>query len=248
MAKQMSVITLKGNIGRLNFFENKDGFQAREKGGVSKNRIMTDPKFARVRENIAEFKTNAEGVKLLRTAMRPAVQKITDTKLHVRLVNKMMQILKSDPLNRRGERKVQEGDWSLLAGVELNSTTPLSQTLKIHVNPMDTPTDWGVSVPAFSPSDDVILAQGATHLRFFLAAVSVDFEAGTTTLVTSPSADIPVELASGPVDLSIPKSQVPNPHKVLVFGVEFLQIVNGENYPLLNSSNGAGMILSTERS
>jgi hypothetical protein len=67
-------------------------------------------------------------------------------------------------------------------------------------------------------------------------------------VVTSPSADIPVELASGPVDLTIPKSQVPNPHKVLVFGVEFLQIVNGENYPLLNSSNGAGMILSTERS
>ena len=65
MAKQTSVITLNGKIGGLSFYKTKDGYFAREKGGVSRSRVMNDPKFARTRENIREFNENIRAVKLL---------------------------------------------------------------------------------------------------------------------------------------------------------------------------------------
>ena len=49
MAKQAGVITLNGKVGRLSFYKTKDGYLAREKGGVSKSRIMNDARFARTR-------------------------------------------------------------------------------------------------------------------------------------------------------------------------------------------------------
>lgn len=55
MAKQSGILPLEGTIGNISFFKTKDGFLARQKGGVSAQRIATDPAFARTRENMAEF-------------------------------------------------------------------------------------------------------------------------------------------------------------------------------------------------
>ena len=63
MAKQTGVITLEGRVGRLSFYKTKDGYLAREKGGVSKSRILNDPRFARTRENMREFADNAKSSK-----------------------------------------------------------------------------------------------------------------------------------------------------------------------------------------
>ena len=107
MAKQTSIITLNGKIGGISFYKTKDGYQAREKGGVSKSRIMTDPRYARTRENMQEFAENASAAKLLKDAIRPAIVKISDPKLHIRLTSQMMKVLKSDLVNSRGNRKVR---------------------------------------------------------------------------------------------------------------------------------------------
>lgn len=45
----------------MSFYKTKDGYFAREKGGVSRSRVMNDPKFARIRENIREFNENIKG-------------------------------------------------------------------------------------------------------------------------------------------------------------------------------------------
>jgi hypothetical protein len=248
MAKQMSVLTLSGNIGRINFFKNRTGFQARERGGVPKSRIMSDPKFARTRENIAEFATNAAASRILKDAVRPAIQRFKDNRMHLRLSSKMMQVLKSDPVNVRGERQVAEGDWSLVKGLEMNEMTPLSSSLKMDYALSDSPTEWGINIPAFSPKDEVLVPEGASHMRVILAAAAVDFATGEKSFQLAQSVEVPVGAPSSGLNLSILKSGLVQSHKVVLVGVEFLQVVNGEYYPLNNGSNASGAIVFTERS
>ena len=51
MAQQKGIIKLDGTIGGITFYKSKDGYLAREKGGVSADRIANDPNFQRTREN-----------------------------------------------------------------------------------------------------------------------------------------------------------------------------------------------------
>jgi hypothetical protein len=53
--KTKSIIKLEGTIGDITFFKSKDGYIAREKSSISKERIQNDPAFQRTRENGAEF-------------------------------------------------------------------------------------------------------------------------------------------------------------------------------------------------
>ena len=49
MPKQRGIIKLDGTIGDITFYRTKDGYMAREKGGVSAERMQTDPAFERTR-------------------------------------------------------------------------------------------------------------------------------------------------------------------------------------------------------
>ena len=68
MARQKGIIKLKGSIGDVSFYKTKDGYLAREKSGVDKDRIKNDPAFQRTRENGAEFTHRAcESLSILET-------------------------------------------------------------------------------------------------------------------------------------------------------------------------------------
>ncbi|MGY6521526.1 MAG: hypothetical protein ACXIUD_07350 [Mongoliitalea sp.] len=246
MAKQTSIITLNGNIGRLNFFKNRDGYQAREKGGVSKSRIMTDPRYARTRENIAEFTTNAAAVKLLKDTIRPALIKISDPRLHQRLVRRMLEILRTDPVNIRGERQVFEGNWQLIQGLDMNVKANLASVLKQEITYTNSETDWQVTIPPFQPSDFVWIPEGATHFRIFAVGASVDFLSLERTFLMDSSEEIPVSGLTPAISLTIAKATLVNPHKVFLLGMEFLQLVNGQHYALSNGAHNAASIVLAE--
>jgi hypothetical protein len=55
MARQKGIIKLDGTVGGITFYKSKDGYLAREKGGVSADKIANDPNFQRTRENGEEF-------------------------------------------------------------------------------------------------------------------------------------------------------------------------------------------------
>jgi hypothetical protein len=247
MAKQTSIITLSGNIGKLNFFKNRDGYQAREKGGVSKSRIMTDPRYARTRENIAEFTINAAAVKLLKDTIRPALIKISDPRLHQRLVRRMLEILRTDPVNNRGERQVAEGDWLLMQGLEMNVRANLATVLKPEITYSNTASDWQASIPAFQPADFVWIPEGATHFRIFAVGASVDFSTLERNFLMEASAELPIGDVTSVINLTVPKATLVNPHKVFLLGIEFLQLVNGQQYALSNGTHNAASIITAEK-
>jgi hypothetical protein len=49
MARQKGIIKLEGTIGDITFHKSKDGYIAKEKGGIPANRIAHDPNFQRTR-------------------------------------------------------------------------------------------------------------------------------------------------------------------------------------------------------
>lgn len=247
MAKQTGVLTLKGPVGRLSFYKTKDGYLAREKGGIEKSRIMNDPRFARTRENIREFTDNATSAKVLRDALRPVISKIGDKRLNLRLTQVMMQVLKSDEVSVRGDRKVRLGNWELIRDMEMNAGSSLSSTLFFEVQLTDTAASWQVQLPAFVPGDMLALPSGSTHYRISATGVAVDFELGTRTLVQATTGSRSVLDAATAQTLTVAKAQLSGTHFVYLLTVEFVQIVNGVEYAINNGTYNASKILGTAK-
>ena len=106
MARQKGIIKLLGTVGDITFYKAKEGFLAREKGGVDKDRIMNDPGFQRTRENGAEFGRAGASGKMLRTAFRAVLLNSADSRMVGRLTKEMVKVVKADSVNERGSRNV----------------------------------------------------------------------------------------------------------------------------------------------
>jgi hypothetical protein len=246
MAQQKSFLKFKGNIGDLTFYKHKEGFMVREKGGVSKERIMSDPKYARTRENMKEFAEAASGVKLLKDSIRPAIIRTADSKVHRRLQHIMVKVVKSDPINPRGERKVTEGNWDLLRGLQLNEHATLKKVLRKHVVVSNTPESLTISVPEFNPADFLLAPEGTTNYRIYLlgGSMAIGTEDYALDRVDSPLQH--VKGLSPALTLTLDKTTLIYGHKVYVLGVEFIQMVNGVEAMMNDSSYNAATFILTE--
>ena len=247
MAKQTGVITLKGPVGRLSFYKTRNGYLAREKGGVEKSRIMNDPRYARTRENIREFGDNASASKLLRDALRPVISKIGDKRLNLRITQMLMQVLRSDAVNVRGDRKVKEGDWNLVKDMEMNVGSSLGSTLFFELQFNDSAASWEAVLPAFTPKDLIAIPGGATHYRISATGVGLDFDSGTRSLVVAASPTLSVLDPAVAQTLTVDKGQLSGTHFAFVLSVEFIQEVNGAEYAINNGAHNAAKIISVEK-
>lgn len=247
MARQSSFITLNGRVGGLSFYKTKDGHFAREKGGVPKSRIMNDASFARTRENLREFQENVKSVKLLLDTIRPVTVKISDSRIYQRMVKQMMLVLRTDPVSGRGDRRVKLGDWQLLKGLELNGKASLGSTLKVEYVLGDDAAAWTLGLPEFLPSDFLLIPNGTTHFRIFVAAAGLDFDSGERSFLSDSSEHLDISQPSPAINLSLDKDALPGTHRVFVLGVEFHQIVNGQVYALNNGAHNAASLAAVEK-
>jgi len=237
MAKQSGIIKLEGTIGDISFYKTQDGHLAREKGGVTADRIKSDPSFQRTRENGSEFGRAGAAGKLLRNAFRQLVQPVADGRMVSRLTKEMLAVVKSDEDNFRGERNVQNGNVRLLKGFEFNINGLFSTTFYAPYEvTMDSATGaMKVAVPSFVPKNSVMAPAGATHFMLVSAGAMIDFKNGAFTVVTSKS--IGIEIDQMPTAaINLLNQLVPNTQQrmFLVLGIEFYQEVNGFNYPIIN--------------
>ena len=130
MAKQKGIIKLDGTIGGITFYKTtEDGYLAREKGGVSADKIANDPAFQRTRENGEEFGRAGKAGKLLRNSIRAMLQNASDSRMVGRLTQKMVEVTQEDITNPRGQRNVIDGEAELLEGFEFNISGKLGTTL-----------------------------------------------------------------------------------------------------------------------
>lgn len=242
MAKQKGIIPLKGTIGNITFYKSKDGYLAREKGGVDANRIATDPAFQRTRENGAEFGRAGSGSKVLRTALRNVLQQGTDSKMVSRLTREMMKVIKADATNPRGQRNIIDGEAELLTGFEFNEAGKLGATLYA---PYTTTVDrvageLKIDIASFIPVNMIAAPSGATHFKIVSAGAEIDFENETFVSDSQSTDELPwSDAATAAINLTNAVTANSTHPLFLALGIEFFQDVNGTKYPLKNGAFNA---------
>jgi hypothetical protein len=248
MARQKGIVKLEGTIGDVSFYKTSDGFLAREKGGIDKERIKNDPAFQRTRENGSEFGAAGRAGRVLRTAFRLLLQNAADKKVTSRLTSQMLKVVQSDPTNDRGQRRVSEGNIALLEGFDFNKDGKLSATLfaQYQASVDRAAGELSVSIPEFIPANSIVGPQGATHFKIVSAGAEIDFDSETFNINATKTNDIPLDNELQPqIDLVNAVTADTDQDLFLVLGLEFVQEVNGEMYPLKNGSyNPLALIVS----
>lgn len=246
MARQRSIIKLDGTIGDITFYKSKDGYLAREKGGIPADRIRNDPAFQRTRENGAEFGRAGKSGKVLRNSIRAMLQNSSDSRMVSRLTKEMVKVIQMDQVNPRGQRNVIDGEAELLQGFDFNINGKLGNTLYVPVTTtLDRVTgDANVDIAAFVPTVDIAAPGGTTHFKLISAGMEIDFENETFNTESSETAILPWDnTPSAAVNLANALSANSTSPLFLVLGVEFYQEVNGEKYPLKNGVFNALQII-----
>ena len=242
MAQQKGIIKLDGTIGGITFYKSKDGYLAREKGGVSADKIANDPAFQRTRENGAEFGRAGKAGKILRTSLRALLQNASDSRMVSRLTKEMLKVVQADAVNPRGERNVIDGEAELLQGFEFNIYGKLGTTLYAPFTAaIDRVTGaLTVDIPAFVPIHMLAAPGGSTHYKIISAGVEVDFENETYVMDTQDTAIQPWDAtATAAINLANAVSAASTHPLFLALGIEFYQEVNGQMYPLKNGAFNA---------
>ena len=246
MARQKGIIKLKGKLGDISFYKSKDGYLAREKGGVDASRIASDPAFARTRENGAEFGTSASAGKLLRDTVRVLGKNASDNRVTARMTKIMSQIKNLDEANERGERNIAEGllheaGKALLKGFNFNKNAVLGSVLYVPYT-LNTATGE-VKIESINTLEQINYPQGATHVIFKSAFAVVDFANAVSAMEVS----VPVRLKIDATDqlLTVAPAEVPQIEgtKFILLCIEFIQEVNGADYSLKNGAHNALAIL-----
>ena len=242
MAKQAGIIKLKGTIGDISFYKSKDGYLARGKGGIEKDRIENDPAFQRTRENGSEFGRAGSAGRIVRTAFKMLLLNASDNRVTSRLTREMVKVIQADTTNVRGERNVLDGDLKLLEDFEFNINAALGATLYAdYTGQVNRETgEATVSVQAFVPQNKVVAPQGATHFSLISAGAEINFEEESFNLATAQSDKVEI----GPENMeALTLTNALTAGSVLpillLFGIEFYQEVNGTFYPLRNGSYNA---------
>lgn len=246
MARQKSIIKLDGTIGDITFYKSKDGYLAREKGGVPADRIRNDPAFQRTRENGSEFGRAGKSGKVLRNSIRALLQNSSDSRMVSRLTQQMVKVIQMDETNPRGQRNVIDGEAELIQGFDFNINGKLGNTLYVPITAtLDRVTgDANVDIDAFTPTVDIAAPGGTTHFKLVSAGMEIDFENETFNTKSSETAILPWDnVQSAAVNLANALTANSTKPLFLVLGVEFYQEVNGEKYPLKNGAFNALQVI-----
>ena len=242
MAKQKGIIKLTGKIGDLSFYKSKDGYLAREKGGVDGERIKNDPAFARTRENGSEFGLAAKAGKTLRNAFRPMMMRAADNRVTSRLTRLMSQIRKLDTTSDRGKRSVgvaiqDQPAKDMLKGFNFNIRAMLNAILYRPIT-LDQATGE-IEIADLVPVNHIAASANATHVSFTAAWANVNFDDGTFELSLSSATNLPLDSAQSTVTVTPSGVPAGTGTDVYILLVEFFQEVNGTQYSLNNGGYNA---------
>ncbi len=194
------------------------------KNKLTKKRIHEDEAFARTRENMSEFGRAGESNRLVREAFTVELQNISDRYVSGRLTKRMIRIIQSDPVRRRGERIVGPEALPMLEGFNFNRNKLLADTLyapwylyQDHAAGL-----FKIQIPFFNAGTMVDTQTDAIEYRLIACAAAIDFENRDVNTVTQQSHRIQVNdttTRSIQLGLTFPAG---NPHPVIItLGVKF---------------------------
>lgn len=249
MAKQTGIVRISGTVGNLTFAQSPNGDEVRKRTTMDGQRMKTDKRFKRTRENWSEFARAGKAAKILRKAFAQQAKPLSDRLSYSRLVTQTMKIVKSDPVSDRGQRQLILGDFSNLLGYEFNITQSLKATytgkLDLIIDRAAGTTD--ISIPAVVPDILIDEPTGATHFKYVAACSELDWDAEDSISDFIESSELllgETELPPEALSLTFPAASTKT--IVVTLGIWFYQEVNGKYYLLSDGSNNAMAIVGVD--
>lgn len=246
MPKVKSLFNVEGTIGEVTFYKDQDGYRIRGKSGVSKERILNDPNFARTRENLSEFSNSAKGGKQLRKAISGLMLNAKDRRVTARVTKVMSQVKNSDLTSAAGLRNVATGiqtavGKSWLKGFNFNVDAPLDAVLKTYWN-LDTVTGE-ITMASLIPSEQISIPEGATHVTLSAAFLNLDFATEAVDLQLTNEVNLPINGTATPVTLTPTAAAVGTGQSFYFLKIAFFREINGIQSPLKNGGFNALQLL-----
>ncbi len=242
MARQTGLMKYKGKLGGISHYKTQDGHLAREAGGVSGERIASDPAFVRTRENGAEFGSSAASGKTLRTAIYAMLQTASDNRVVSRLTKVMTDIKNLDATSARGLRNVGVAialpqAKALLKNFNFNKRAILGsilfQAYNVNIN------TGVITINGLEPINHINFPSGATHVTFKGSWLRLDFATGQYDLQATNVQNLIIDGTQNNIVLT--PANVPGGAGTDLFllQVEFFQEVNNVQYSLKNGAHNA---------
>jgi len=259
MAKQQGYVKIKGSLGGLTFYKKNGDEIIRTTGGVSKERILSDPSYRRTRENMKEFAGAATAGKGLREGFKEIAKRMSDDYAVGRITG-MMKRINSVGVGQRGQRPIHILLNKLfIEGFDFNKVTPLGSVLHASYSVPSLDVNRSIAtwtVPDFDTDTGVTAPEGATHFKLVLAsAVLSDYVYSSATKTyepTSPeensvrgvtmSAELPIGGMVGSdttltVDLGFTAPLPPTVGVLVGVGIIFYQLIQTEYYELASNNS-----------
>ena len=239
MARSKGILKIEGTLQDMTFYNTSDGNLVKMKSSVNKQRISTDPAFARTRENGAEFGQAAKSGKLLRGTLRNLMLNTADKRVTSRVTQIMTQIKNLDTVSERGKRTVGIGianaaGLARLKDLNFNKQAILSSVLfapyKIDA------ASGTISIDNFIPKNDVTYPAGTTHISLQSAMAVINFTSGDNDISVSPAVVLSVDNISTNVQLKPANIPTVIGSKLNLLHLSFFQEINGIQYPLKSGS------------
>lgn len=246
MAKVKSLFNVEGTLGEVTFYKDQDGYKVRTKNGVSKDRIMNDPAYARTRENIAEFGNAATSGKMLRRSIVALMYDAKDNRVSSRLTQVMSRVKNEDLISPRGLRNVATGiltaqGQAWVKGFNFNKRAILDSVLQASYTL--TPATGEVEIADLIPSQHLGIPEGATHVELSSGFLNLDFATGDSDLQESNLVNLPIDMTVSTVTLTPVGVPAGTGQSYYFLKVAFFQEVNAVQYPLKNGAFNALQII-----
>jgi hypothetical protein len=180
MAKVKSQFALSGTIADLTFRQTMYGPIAQCRPGPSREQVLNSDKFRFTRLNAGIFRKVTQDGKLLRKALRQAIDSVRHPNLNGMMIKMLYTMAKTDKHSRRPCRHAAAGEISLMEGFEFNHQLSLDQALPVKVtHNLDVASGvMQLELPAFIERRKKGFPKEATHFRIVSCGVVVDFESG----------------------------------------------------------------------
>lgn len=206
----------------------------RNKPGVSSQVFKRNAAFAPQRAAGEEFGSASSAAKLILTSIESLIANIRVRATHGWVLKNMYEVLRTDPVNPKGQRKVEAGDLNLLHGLELNKMCSLYSVFSGRLSSTVSRIEGQIilSVSSFIPAQALSQPKGACFFKIVSAAVEADFYSQSSVQQTSESPFLPI--SNEPVgDMEFRHTVTPGSTLplFLIAGIQFFDEVNGRFYP-----------------
>lgn len=236
MAKQTGIIKLQGALDGFVAYQLHGQWIIRRSSSPTKERIQSDPAFARVREINREFGGASTISKFIRTAWASCINADKDPLVHSRLNGKLLHYIKNGQ-GTKGQRTFQWGSITHFEPFNINVAPPVD-TFLINFPQVDTANNWNIRL---NDTQLQTFPQGATHFKLTLQLTELPHFTYNASIgkYTAPM-DTPevfkFETPVYPVDTVLSQSaSMPIPsNKIWAYTllITFYQNINNNHYPL----------------